>query len=138
MKFLYLIFILFLFCNSAFADIPIEIIKIYDGDTILAKIENNKFPIRLYGIDCYEISANNRAYKQAYLENLNIKEVTEKGKFSKKYLKKLLLNTKIANFEFKGLDNYKRVLGIIYLDQKNINNLMLKEGFCTPYSVSPK
>ena len=68
--------------------IPIEIIEIKDGDTVLAKLENgNKFVIRLYGIDCYESKKIHRAYKQAYLDNISIDDIVEKGLLTKQYLK---------------------------------------------------
>ena len=39
-----------------FADtkIPVQLIKIKDGDTVDVRIEKNTFPVRLIGIDCYE------------------------------------------------------------------------------------
>lgn len=62
-KFLLLLTLLSL---PAFAAIPIEVLEVYDGDTIKVKVNNgNDFLIRLQGIDCYETSKINRAYKQA-------------------------------------------------------------------------
>ncbi len=50
-----------------FASIPVEVLTIYDGDTIKVKLfSGNIFAIRLIGIDCYETSKIHRAYKQAY------------------------------------------------------------------------
>ena len=70
---------------TAFADTrtPVEITKITDGDTVVAQIGDNKFRVRLIGIDCYETSNNNRAYKQKYKNNLSIDEVIDKGLNSK-------------------------------------------------------
>jgi len=61
--------VLFIFCismfNFAFAKTKIEVLKVYDGDSILAKIDNNIFRIRLIGIDCFEGTKSDRAKWQA-------------------------------------------------------------------------
>ena len=60
MKKILLLFILLTL--PTYASIPVEVLKIYDGDTIKVKIDNgNKFSIRLVGIDCYETSKIHRA-----------------------------------------------------------------------------
>ena len=80
-----LIFFLVVTPSCAASKTPVRIVKILDGDTVRAKINDNIFSIRLIGIDCYETTPNNRAYKQAYNNNLTIDEVIKNGKFSKKY-----------------------------------------------------
>ena len=40
--------------------------KVVDGDTVFVNTGYESFPIRLYGIDCMEISKSHRAYHQAY------------------------------------------------------------------------
>ena len=69
--------------------IPVQLIKIKDGDTIDVKIEKNTFPVRLIGIDCYETGRIHRAYRQAYDNNLSIDEVIARGKQSTAYLENL-------------------------------------------------
>lgn len=112
-KILILLTILFL-SLSAHASIPIEVLKIYDGDTIKAKINSgNKFSIRLQGIDCYETSKIHRVYKQAYVNNIEIDEVIKKGNNAKTYLKNLYKNSNTAIFDFMRVDKYGRVLGVV-------------------------
>ena len=82
--------------------ISAEIVKIIDGDMIILKVNKNEFSARLIGIDCFETNANNRAYKQAYLNNLSIDDVLLRGRNSKKYLKDLYKNTDKTYFEFGG------------------------------------
>ena len=67
-----------------FADtkIPVQLIKIKDGDTVDVRIEKNTFPVRLIGIDCYETGRIHRAYHLAYDNNLSIDEVIARGKQS--------------------------------------------------------
>ena len=129
------ILIFFLVAASSYAasKTPVRIVKILDGDTVRAKINNNIFSIRLIGIDCYETISNNRAYKQAYNNNLTIGEVIKNGKFSKKFLINLYKNSNVQTFEFMGLDYYKRPLGVLYFDDVNINQKMLNHGGCLKF-----
>ena len=114
--------------------IPIEIIKIHDGDTIRAKLKNgNEFNIRLVGIDCYETSKIHRAYKQAYIDKLDINDVIDKGLKAKEYLKELNKKEKDVSFLFMGLDKYNRVLGVLYFDNENINQKLVNENYCKVY-----
>lgn len=137
-KIICLIVVYIFFINLAFGDtkIPIQLVKVYDGNTILVKIENEKFSVRLTGIDCYETRDINRAYKQAYQNNLKIDEVICKGKESKEYLEKLYENNKNNPIclDFKGIDKYGRVLGILYFDSLNVNNELIKNGGCLKYN----
>ena len=63
------------FCANA--NTKIEVLKVYDGDSILAKIENNIFRIRLIDIDCFEGTLNYRVSKQAKEHKLSVNEVVE-------------------------------------------------------------
>lgn len=118
----------------------IEIIKVYDGDTVLVK---NKYGVlervRLKGIDCYETSKINRAYKQAYLSKITIEDVVKKGKESKIILKNYVKNNK-NDYYLKRLevDRYDRTVGIIYCGEININSYMLEHGKCLKYEYKGK
>lgn len=133
--FLFLLVFVMVNCSySLSVKIPIELITILDGDTIIARINDNKFSIRLSGIDCYETSKINRAYKQAYNDNLSIDNVIKKGLAAKNYLEELYRKSKKdVYFEFQGLDNYKRVLGILYFDELNVNDELKNAGYCKVY-----
>lgn len=135
-KFLILFALLFL---PAHASIPIEVLKVYDGDTIKVKLDSgNKFSIRLQGIDCYETSRIHRAYKQAYEGKVNIDEVIKKGNEAKSFLKSLYKKSNDISFDFMGVDKYGRVLGIVYFDNLNINEELLKKKVCMPYVFKEK
>lgn len=94
--------------------------------------------IRLVGIDCYETSKIHRAYKQAYIGKLDIDEVIKKGDKGKTYLKNLLKNSSSTSFDFMGVDMYGRVLGVVWFDELNINEELLKNGGCMPYTFKEK
>lgn len=134
-KISFILLIVFVLCSASYAasKTPVRIVKILDGDTVRAKINDNIFSIRLIGIDCYETTPNNRAYKQAYNNNLTIGEVIKNGKFSKKFLINLYKNSNVQTFEFMGLDYYKRPLGVLYFDDVNINQKMLNHGGCLKF-----
>ena len=115
--------------------IPIKIIKITDGDSLEAQINNNKFKIRLIGIDCYETCKIHRAYRQAYENNIPVDEVVACGKKSKEYLQELYDNNsdKEIQFDFKGVDKYVRSLLNLYFDYININQKLIEKGGCIKY-----
>ena len=69
--------------SSCFAKTKIELVEIYDGDTIKAKINKEEFSLRLIGVDCFETSTINRTYKQAYENNLKIQDVIKQGENAK-------------------------------------------------------
>lgn len=123
---------------SAFASdkIPVTLSRVYDGDTIEVINENNqKENIRLVGIDCYETSTNNRAYKQAYQNKITIEQVVAKGTKEKLALVEVFKKNpnKQLYVERQGKDSYNRTLGIIYLGKINVNKYMLKTGNALEY-----
>ena len=132
-----LISILFLFALPLYADslTPITITKIYDGDTVGARIEGEVFLVRLKGIDCYETMRISRAYRQAYEEKITIEEVVKRGERSKEYLSGLF--NKVGKdriyFQFQGVDRYSRALGVLYFGRVNVNEEMINKGGCLVY-----
>lgn len=116
--------------------VQVTLSRVNDGDTIEVINENNqKEKIRLKGIDCFETSEINRAYKQAYQNKMTIEEVIAKGVQQKNALIKLFEdNSKKHLYLVRcGKDVYKRTLGIIYLGNLNINQYMLKSGNAMEY-----
>ncbi len=144
MKFKLICFTIFIFLVGAFSLAKnnnydgIKILKVYDGDTVLAEINDKKyksintFRIRLVGIDCLEGSKSQRAEYQAKKYNLTLDEVVNGGNIAGAILKQELKN-KTITFEFRGIDKYSRALGIIYANDENINDKMLNTEYCMPY-----
>lgn len=131
-KLFFIIFLLFLFVAPSFAKTKIEVLKIYDGDTILAKIDSNIFRIRLIDIDCFEGTKSERAKWQAKKFKMSLDEIVEGGNIAGQILSQKLEN-KSVSFEFRGIDKYNRVLGYIYIDNRNINKEMLETPYCKVY-----
>lgn len=116
----------------SFAKSKVEIVKVYDGDTVLAKISDNTFRIRLIGIDCFEGTSSDRAKWQARKYDMTPDKVISYGNFAKDILKGRLSGKEVY-FSFKGIDKYNRALGILYVDNVNINEELLKTPYCNPY-----
>ena len=130
MKILLKMFFIFLFFTfSSINATQIEVLKVYDGDTILAEIQNNIFRIRLVDIDCFEGTANYRVPRQSKEHKITENEVVEKGNLAGRILEDKLKSNEIY-FEFKGIDKYNRALGYLFIGKRNINKEMLKTGYC--------
>jgi endonuclease YncB( thermonuclease family) len=101
-----------------------KVTRVYDGDTIKAKGHDIEIKVRLAGIDAPETSRKKKEPGQPFSQQ------------SKKYLAELVLN-KTVDIKGYGLDGYSRILGVIYLEGKNINLEMIKEGLAEAYRGRP-
>lgn len=87
-----------------------KVVRVSDGDTVvLLDADNTQQKIRLNGIDAPE---NGQPY----------------GDKSKEYLSGLIAGKEVA-VEVKGKDQYKRILGVVYLGDTNINAEMIRAGY---------
>ena len=109
----------------------IKITKVTDGDTVKGIINGKEMSIRLSGIDCYETSKRDRAYKQAYLNKMSIEDVVKRGKESKEILTNILKSNNNITVRFTDIDKrYNRNVGIIYAGDINVNEYMVQNGGC--------
>jgi len=101
-------------------------VKVVDGDTIDAFVDLGfdlwaKKRIRLFGIDTPETRTKNLEEKQ-------------KGIAAKAFLKQTLEKN---NYEFillsHGVGKYGRCLGELFIDDINVNKLLIKEGHAKKY-----
>lgn len=91
--------------------------RVSDGDTVvLLDADNTQHKIRLNGIDAPE---NGQPY----------------GDKSKEYLTGLIARKEVT-VEVKGKDRYKRILGVVYLGEVNINAEMIRAGYAWNYKYS--
>lgn len=91
-------------------------IVVVDGDSIKALCEQERIMVRLYGIDAPEM-------KQAPY-----------GERAKKALAMALPDK--VRIKFYGLDFYQRMLGELYVKERNINEQMVREGYAVAYADS--
>ena len=86
-----------------------KVINVHDGDTVTVLDQNNqKFNIRLHGIDAPEL-------KQAF------------GSVSQKHLASLVLGKQVSVFWTK-VDKYRRTVGTIKIDGRDINIEQVRAG----------
>ena len=111
-------FLLFLLSNIVDAKNIIGKAKIIDGDTI----HINKKKIRLHGIDAPEIN------QQCILKT----KKWDCGKQSTLELKNLIKN-QFVECIITEKDQYKRDIGICYVNKINLNKKMVKKGWAIAY-----
>ena len=93
--------------------IPLENIRVVDGDTIRAEAKGKEIKIRLVEIDAPEMD-------QPF------------GARSKNFLNRLLYKKNVTLIS-QGEDRYGRTLGEIYADGESANTLMIRSGFAWVY-----
>ncbi len=96
-----------------------KVIKITDGDTIIVITENQQqIKIRLDGIDCPES-------KQDF------------GTRAKQAVSDLCFGKQVK-VVYSGKDRYGRILGTVYIGNKNINKELLRMGLAWHYKLFNK
>lgn len=100
-----------------------DIISVYDGDSCKAIVDlgmriSVEINIRLAGINAPEVRGANRM----------------KGLQARDYLRGLILMKSVIIKTYKDkTEKYGRWLADVYLDQVNINELMVKQGYAIEY-----
>jgi len=103
-----------------------KVLSVYDGDTITVLVDLGfntfrKIKIRLYGINTPELKSKDE----------NERKLAKKAKL---VLQNKILNKDIIIKTFKDKKGkYGRYLAEIYVNNININELMVKQGFAKPY-----
>jgi len=101
--------------------------KVSDGDTINVQDSmGTKVKIRLYGIDAPETVKSNKKTGHISKPGQPYGEEAWKALDNKVYKKQVKL-------EIMAIDQYKRSVGIIWLNGKNINQEMVAEGYAWAY-----
>lgn len=96
-----------------------KVISVTDGDTIkILTPEREQIKIRLYGIDAPE-------KKQPY------------GADAKRFLSDLVAG-KNVRIEERGKNRYKRTLGIVYLKDNDINEILVLNGYAWAFTKYSK
>jgi endonuclease YncB( thermonuclease family) len=122
-SFSYCVFILMLVAHTALAQ-QFKVIRVVDGDTLTVESQSYNIKVRLVGIDAPETSKKKNEPGQPFSQRAKI------------HLQKMVLN-KTIELESYGLDRYNRVLGVVYVDGKNVNSEMVKEGPAEVYKGKP-
>lgn len=109
-KLFFLLFLLPIACFSQ--EYKGSILSIIDGDTFVFQTEEGNIKVRLFGIDAPEKKQTYGLESKAYLETYRYKQ----GKLKRT-----------------GTDKYGRTLGILFIDNKNINLDLIKNGYAWHY-----
>jgi len=121
----HLIFILIIGLYYSIAEAgQFAVIRVYDGDTLLASGHDITIKVRLVGIDAPETSKGKRKSGQPF------------SQAAKKHLSKLVLG-KTVDIRGYGLGRYNRVLGVVFADGVNINLEMIRSGMAEVYRGRP-
>ena len=94
-------------------------IKIIDGDTI----HIGKIKYRLHGIDSPEKDQLCKFNNQTYLCGIE----------STNFLKSIIKNSKKVYCNKKSVDRYKRIVAICFYDGKELNKIMVRNGWAIAY-----
>jgi endonuclease YncB( thermonuclease family) len=100
-----------------------KVMKIFDGDSLQVSAMDLVFSIRLVGIDSPETG----------VKGLNGQPFSREAR---SYLETLLNNREITLKSY-GADNYHRQLAEIFLDGKNLNLEIIKQGLAEVYRGAP-
>tara|TARA_Y100000588_G_C14036768_1_gene831080 strand:- start:514 stop:1014 length:501 start_codon:yes stop_codon:yes gene_type:complete len=117
-KFIFIVFFLVLGTSVQSQQLIKGKAKVIDGDTI--HIGNNK--IRLHGIDAPETN------QTCTIDN----EIWKCGIESTKVLKNFILEKEV-HCEIFNVDKYKRFIGKCFINKKDINQYMVKNGWAIAY-----
>ncbi|MBN1548034.1 MAG: thermonuclease family protein [Syntrophaceae bacterium] len=123
----------FLLTSLSFAREPIRTVtgtvtKISDGDTIqITTPKQTKLRVRLYGIDAPETPKPDKTSGR-----IN-KPGQPYGKESWKALERKI-KSKRVKLDIVDIDQYQRMVGIVWLDNRNINLEMVREGYAEAYT----
>ena len=101
--------------------------KISDGDTIhLTTPEQTILKVRLYGIDAPETDKINNKTGQINIPGQPYGDESWTALKSKIMCKKVKV-------DILDIDKYRRMVGMIYLDDRNINLEMIREGYAEAF-----
>ena len=113
--------------HAAMRTVTGTITKVSDGDTIqITTPEQTKLKVRLYGIDAPETPKINRQSGQVHQPGQPY------GVEAQKALKDKIMG-KHVKLEILDIDKYRRMVGIVWLNERNINLEMIREGYAEAF-----
>jgi len=101
--------------------------KVSDGDTIqVVTPEQTKLKVRLYGIDAPETPKINRQTGHVHQSGQPYGEEAQKA------LKDKIMGKQVK-LEILDIDKYRRMVCMVWLDNRNINLEMVREGYAEAF-----
>ncbi|MDM7987334.1 MAG: thermonuclease family protein [Smithella sp.] len=113
--------------KAAIRTVTGTITKITDGDTVhLTTPEQTKLKVRLYGIDAPETDKINNKTGRVNIPGQPY------GDESMNALANKIMGKKVK-VDILDIDKYRRMVGMIYLENRNINLEMIREGYAEAF-----
>ncbi len=114
-----------------------KVLKVIDGDTLYVDLNRNnraetEEKIRIKSIDTFETKYSYQLSKQSRNFGITKKQALGLGYLGKEFAKKKLLNKRVK-LQIEGKGDFNRKLAHIYINGKNYEKLILKEGLATVY-----
>ena len=106
--------------------LDIDSISVYDGDTIKCDIDLGfsiilrKQSVRSLGINCPEIRTKDEREKALAYE-------------ARDQLRHILEDAEVIALQSHGKGKFGRILGTLFADGKNVNDMMIDLGLARPY-----
>lgn len=116
-------------------DIKAKYIRAYDGDTITVDLTGT-------GIESRDGSQSNPNWTRVRLANIDAPEIRGDCQQEKQlaidardYLRMQLLNSEYVDLKNVRYDRWNRLLATVYVNGRNINDLMAERGYAVWYSA---
>ncbi len=116
-----------------------KLISVYDGDTFRCNIKEwppiigKNISVRILGIDTPEIKCSVKKKGKAECDRLKALART-----AKKLTKNQLQRAKIIELRNIQRGKYFRILADVYVDGRNLADILIKNGFAVPYDGGTK
>lgn len=108
---------------SAAACIPLDLISVYDGDTLRAWVDGENTPVRLLGYDTAEIGHRARCLDESEMAIAAHQRLVE-----------LIESAGAAELCPAGRDRYRRLLAALVLDGEDVAAVLIAEGLARPWT----
>jgi endonuclease YncB( thermonuclease family) len=103
------------------------VVKVADGDTVTVNTEEGtKVKVRLYGIDAPETEKGNRRTGRVS------KPGQPYGEEAYRAISEKVMGQRVR-LDIMDIDRYRRAVSVIWLDKRNINLEMVKDGWAWAY-----
>lgn len=98
---------------GACASERVQYLYAYDGDTITLKINGKKQHVRVVGVDTAEMRGKCAKERR-------------QARAAQKFVHQLLQNAEEIRLKPKGRDRYARLLAVVYVDDKRLDQLIIR------------
>jgi len=114
------------FCKEIIRSIDGVVSRVVDGDTVHVQSDGTKLKIRLYGIDAPETEKINRRTGRVSKPGQPYGEESQNALHGK-------VGCQRVRVDVVDIDKYKRLVSIIWMNDRNINKEMVSEGYGWAY-----